>query len=311
MKYFFYIVIMSVILLSGCEQLTSTRRFTEDHYYVVTGKLYENLPVTPERAIFIGKTIPAEGGNLMEMLISDAAVQITDLQSNVVYPLEFVNEINGNSLNIGYYDASETLVPQAQKQYRLEAVFYDNLTESIDSLWAVTTVPQPIEIEIDSLVFTADTTLTGWPELVYETANLEHPLTIKAEDGSQQQLYFLFYCLENWQNARYINPFADHDYPDDEEEYEDPTYGYPRKIEYFNLYMPELDPEDGLYYIIDRSYKGNFIFYGRYSVTIYNIDDNFYQYLYRPEGYNFGGINNGIGYFGAVSGNTIFTRVIE
>ena len=63
--------------------------------------------------------------------------------------------------------------------------------------------------------------------------------------------------------------------------------------------------------MIDRGYKGAIVFYGRLSITIYNIDDNFYQYLYKPEGYNFGGIQNGIGYFGSVSGSTIYTEVVE
>jgi hypothetical protein len=278
---------------------------------VVTGRLYENEPITPDKAVFIGRSIPAEGGNLDDMFITEAEVEIHDIGNDIVYPLEFVYEITGNTINLGYYEPSGQLLPQTGETYRLRAVIQDTLMKSTDSLWAETTVPENIEIEVDSLVFTADTLQTGWPQLIWENANIDHPLVIRAENDQQKSLYFKFYCLETWENARYIIDFGGNEYPEDEDEYEDPGSGFPRKIEYFNLYTPEFDDESGNYYVIDRGYKGAIVFYGRLSITIYNIDDNFYQYLYKPEGYNFGGIHNGIGYFGSVSGSTIYTEVVE
>ena len=303
--------IIPIIIFTSCDQLVSPRRYKEEYYYVITGRLYENEAITPENAIFVGKTILADGGNIEEFVISDAQVKIIDLENEVVFPLQFIIDLTSNPINLGYFDPTGSLIPQALKSYRIEAVLVDSINYAQDTLWAEATVPKPIEIEIDTTAFTADTTLTGWPELVYDTANIDHPLTIKAEDQQTMNLYFRFFCLESWEDAIYTIEYMGNDSPEDEEEYEDPNTGFPRKIEYFNLYEPELDLQSGNYYVIDRGYKGAIIFYGRYSITVYNIDDNFFKYLYKPEGYNFGGINGGIGYFGAVSGNTVYTKVIE
>ena len=60
-----------------------------------------------------------------------------------------------------------------------------------------------------------------------------------------------------------------------------------------------------------RFFESNLLFFGRYRISVFHVDENYYRYLYKPEGYNFGGVEQGIGYFGSRSGQSIYTRVIE
>ncbi len=85
----------------------------------------------------------------------------------------------------------------------------------------------------------------------------------------------------------------------------------PRKMKFWYSYQPSLYEETDMFLITDRGYKASFIFYGRYEIQVYSIDENYYKYLYNTNGFLHGGIENGFGYFGSVSGGKLFTKIVE
>lgn len=304
------VVFLVVLIVSGCTSPTSGPRFTGKQY-VITGLLHENRPLTLDDPIFIGKTVDVSAGNLNELVIMDADVSVTHVESNQHWPLAFgVGQDASGAPLVGYYDSSGSLLPQQGQTYRIMACL-PREDGTIDSVFAQTRIPEHIEFNLDESAFTADTLAAGWPELVYETANIDHPLELIVPDDQSMRMYFSFYCLEEWYNACFTLDSMAGESPENAEEYDDPLTGQPRNLQYCSLYTGQLDAQSGLYLIQDRSYKSNLLFFGRYRINVFHIDENYYRYLYKPEGYSFGGIENGIGFFGSRSGQSIFTRVVE
>jgi len=310
MKYILLIAILSLLILS-CNDFTSSARY-DGSVFTLTGLLHEGETVSMDRAIFIGTTVDAYDGNLNDAVIDDAIVFLHNQTRNDSIQLQFFANFPQNEedpFQIGYYDPTGSFYIYADEIYYINAeIPYDNSSVILE---ATTTIPDSIIVNVlQDEFFTNDPEL-GFPELSYETANLEHPLTIGTFSPEVVKLFFQFYCLEEFQNAEYIidYPGVD-DYPEDEEDYEDPVSGMPRKIEYFTEYLPNPTEED--YFIVsDNGYKPNFVFYGKYSITIYSIDENYYNFLYKTNNYLHGGIINGFGYFGSVSGNILYTKVVE
>ena len=183
--------------------------------------------------------------------------------------------------------------------------------DSLNTIRAVTNVPKTMQVWADSLVtdvsaYTTDPQNSGWTEMIYDTIDSEHPIQIETQDGQVVNLYFEFYCLEEWQDAKYVHSFGGIEFPDSAEEYENPGDGSPRRTNIFYTFLPNENN------IVNFSfYQYAFVFYGRYRVAVKSIDDNYLQYLYKPEGYNHGGIVGGIGYFGSACSQTMFTKIVE
>ena len=297
MKKIILILIIGIVITS-CLEITSSKRHNDLQYYL-TGLLIEGSTVDFENPIIIGKTVLADGGYFDDMFIGNATIMLFEIDDSGTI-LDSVNLVSFEvAPNVYYYvDMFESLTIKPERNYRIEAQTADNF------LWASTKIPLPISILLDD-GYTADTLATGWPEMVYDTIDNEHQLQIETQDNESFCLYSEFYCLEEWQDAEYINVFGEHDFPDNEEEYENPANGSPRKITSYYLYQPQ----DNL--VNFGFYQTAFVFYGRYQLTISTVDDNYLNYLYKPEGYNHGGINGGIGYFGSSNSHTMYTKIVE
>jgi hypothetical protein len=311
-----YIIIIVVLFFTmSCSDLTSGKRF-KDASLVLTGLLYEGQTINPENPIFIGRTIDVEGGNIFDLLIEDAIVKIINLTNPDTISLEFhIDFSKGKDVGkIGYidpnWDNENGLTVLSGNRYRIEATALHN-SEYV-TVSAETTVPESIILNpTNDPSFTFDSQ-GEFPNLSYATANIEHPLRIQTFSQEPIDLFFRYYCLESFENAHYIIEFPGiGDTPEDEEEYEHPVNGMPRKMQFWYTYLPALDDDTGNFYITDRGYKASFIFYGRYRIEIYSIDTNYYHYLYKTNGYMNGGIENGYGYFGSASGGKIYTKVVE
>jgi hypothetical protein len=123
------------------------------------------------------------------------------------------------------------------------------------------------------------------------------PIVVTGPDP-EQILYLDLYCLESYQDARYVHALGSSDTPQDDNEYGGEN-GEPRHISAY-FHMNDIDPVPGGYLV---SFYGDMMwFYGRYRVTLCAIDDNEYQYLYRDHPELHGGIVGGIGVFGSTSG---------
>jgi hypothetical protein len=309
MKYILIILILSTLL--GCNDYTSDARYDEP-VFTITGLLYEGETITPDNAIFIGRSVDAYNGNLNDVVIDDADVTLYNITRNDSIQLEFIFEIpqTKNELpRIGYYDPTDSFIIYAKETYYLKADIQNEGT--IITLEATTTVPDSIVANVvQDTVFTSDP-LIDFPHLSFETANQEHPLTIGTYNEDTVKLLFQFYCEEDYENAYYIQDFPGAgDHPDDEDDYEDPIHGFPRKIEYFTEYNPNPTEYD-FFLISDNSYKINFFFYGDYKITVNSVDTNYFNFLYMTNNYQHGGIINGFGYFGSVCKDVIYTHIVE
>ncbi|MCK4654363.1 MAG: DUF4249 family protein [Candidatus Cloacimonetes bacterium] len=296
------IMILLIIfgVLFGCDDFTSSERYKDDNY-VITGLLYEGQPIQP---IFIGKTISPFNDEFTDMNIDYAEVTIKEFNGEtlidsvqlVYFPLEE---------GIGVYiDPFQIKIISSDYIYRIEAWIGDEL------VFAETEVPDSIYVLLDE-AFTTDST-TIFPQLIYETADSEHPLIIQTINDEVVNMMFKFYCLEEFEDEpQYIIVFGDHETPEDEEEYENPNDGFPRRINFFGSYLPVWNEEYQQFLVTESAYSGPIVFYGDYEISVYSISQNYFNYLYMTDGYTHGGIQNGYGYFGAVSGTSLYTEVIE
>ncbi len=133
-----------------------------------------------------------------------------------------------------------------------------------------------------------------------------YPFKLTCPD--EEQIFLLdVYCLESWEDARYIIPFGDHDRPDNEQE-----YGYeneePRHI--FAYFRIRDVAREGYIYTIGF-YSAMMVFWGNYEVSLLAIDENYYNYLYREHPEESGGIVGGIGVFGSACRDHYLVKIIE
>lgn len=307
-----------VLVILSCSDLTSGKRF-EETSLVLTGLLDENSTVNPENPVYIGRTVDVNAGNLADLFIDDEDVEYVHLidiaAQDTVSMVFYVNFEKGKEVGkFGYIDPNwnneNGLLITSGNTYRIEAKV-KHLNEWI-TISAETTVPKPITLNPlndDSFTFNPE---EEFPELSYETANTEHPLQIQTESDEAANMFFQFYCMETFDNALYIIEYpGEEETPEDEESYEHPVSGFPRKVQFWYAYEPKLLEDEQMFVITDRGYKASFIFYGRYEIQAFSVDENYYQYLYKTNGFMHGGIENGVGYFGSRSGDKIYTKVVE
>jgi hypothetical protein len=141
----------------------------------------------------------------------------------------------------------------------------------------------------------------------YEALAETYPVDVECADPEQVFVCDV-YCLERWEDARYINPFGPHDRPNDYEEYGG-SNGEPRHIfAYFRIKDVALN-EQGEYRI--DFYSAMMAFYGLYDVNVLSIDENTYNWLYRDHPEENGGVSGGIGVLGSACRRTWSLRVVE
>lgn len=301
----YIILFCAALLITSCIDFTAPERFTEESYYL-TGILKAGKYVDFDNPIIIGKTIPVEGGTFDDLFIGNANVMLFEM--NVLGEIQDSTELSSFEVASGVYfyiDLLENLIIQPEMNYKIEA-----LIDSTDLVWAETEVPKTVQVVADSLVtnnsgYTTNPNPSVWPEMVYDSIDLDHPIQIVTQDNETFNLHAEFYCLEEWYDAEYIFAMEEDTYPEDEEEYESQADGSPRKTTTFYIFQPT----DNL--VNFSFYQYAFNFYGRYQVTVNSIDDNYLNYLYKPEGYNHGGIHGGVGYFGSAISHVMYTKVME
>jgi len=294
-------IIIALLLLLGCEKTTLPKRY-EDDLHFLTGIIRVGEFVNAENPIRVGTTVSAENGNIDELI--DASVTV-NLQKIVNENVESEIELSYWEESSGFVDLDEMFEIMPNSRYRVVGYFATG-----DSIWAETVTPELINVVADTLVndnsaFTGTYPEGEWPELVYEEADEFHPIQVVTQNNNELYLYNEFYCLETYDNAKYLNPGLGDEYPADEDEYSNAATGYPQKVETFFEYQPT----DNL--VSMGFYQSNLMFYGKHQVTVYSIDQNYFNYLYQPEGYTDGGVRNGIGLLGSACGKKFYTEIVE
>jgi hypothetical protein len=153
--------------------------------------------------------------------------------------------------------------------------------------------------------------IDGGPPVAPETVRQEvlqdsYPVLVWCDDPDQVLLVDV-YCLEDWEDARYINSFGPNDSPSSYDEYGG-VNGEPRHIHAYFHAKDVVRRHDA--YLVDF-YGAMIAFYGRYQVTISAIDDNVYNFLYRDHPQEHGGIEGGIGVFGSAVRRSWTITIVE
>jgi hypothetical protein len=277
-----FAVLLFVCVL-GCAGDTTAPATREE--IVVSGHLYIGETVSIDNSILITRTQPVdEFYDLEEAAVTDALVLLRKEGRDRADTLQMVSP--------GRYAAPHVAIEE-RTTYHLSVEI-----DGESSITATTTTPHAFE-------------MTREPRQVPETMRHDeipdiYPMLLTCPE--EEQIFLLnVYCLEEWQDARYINPFGDHDQPEDFEEYGQ-TNDEPRHIfAYFRI--KNVEREEERFRI--SFYSAMMVFYGLYDVQILSIDDNYYNYLYREHPEESGGIEGGIGVFGSAHRRQYTVEVIE
>ena len=303
MKLFKLITIIALLAsIIACTDLTSSKRFHKD-YIVIAGTIIAGEPIRASNPIFVGKTIGINQGNLADMFIRNAEVFIEEIESEQrqrLFPISF-NIIDVFNVNMGYYDPTGGFIIESGKTYRLTAIV------GADTVWAETTVPDAF-IVLENSGYTHNP-LGTFPRMPHSDIDRLYPIEISVSRQKNTRVFVEYYCLEDWSNAYYVLSDFFGTTPENAADYEHPMNGSPRRMVDFGVYFP--NQRDELYVIRKPFNQLHFIFYGRYRVTIKVVDENYYTYWYRTEGFFHGGVNNGIGFFGSASRQILFTEIVR
>ncbi len=263
---------IAALLLAGCSPSTRPA-FERD--VVVFGYLHVGEAVTDSNAISVSETRPIDSDyDPAEAAVSGALVTLQ--ADGAAAPDTLAMVAPGRYANPALRIAPLTT-------YRLVVRTGDRIvTASTTTPAPITFLREPVEV----------------PGTMAQAAiGDSFPIVVAGPDPTQIVLLDL-YCLEDRANAVYVHPVADHEVPKNDREYGTPN-GPPRHVlAYFHL--GDLVPVPGGWRA--GFYGDMMVFYGRYRVSMYAIDDNEYQYLYRDDPERHGGIVGGIGVFGSVSG---------
>ena len=257
------------------------------HEVALFGTLYVGEAIDPNNAIHLSWTEPVnQYYSPANAAIDDALVTIWEDGSarvDTLFPVP---------LRPGFY---------AQPDLTIDSLTTYHLRASVDAatvLTATTTTPRPFHV------------LHGPPEIpafvVHAEIAQRFPLVFQCADPDQ---IFLIddYCVEDYNNARYVFSIGAGNTPSNYQEYGGDN-GEPRHIFAYGRVRNLAQTPDG--YTIPF-YGDLMAFYGRYTVGLYSIDGNYYSYLYRDHPELHGGIHGGIGCFSSASRKVYHVNTVE
>lgn len=301
------IPVLLALLLAACDN-TSEPRFDGD-VYTVAGLIYAGLPVSVEHPIYVTRSSEIEDFNPAGIFVADAVVSIRDLDTGQVINLEPTL----HEFKVKYQDPLAAPI-QANHRYRIEVTVpgYDKL------IWAETTVPPAVNLLTDP--YGNNPAGTGY-SLDPNTANttpftaIDSQYPIVLDTGNAAGNYNFFgetWCLEEFStDLEFTTPALGITNVTENLRDVYNAGGAFRRVQF--LYRFESGPHPGIAgnSLVFGDYGFAFVLYGRYRVSAYLVDDNFYSYTYRDEGYLNGGVNNALGYFGSASGGEMYIEIVK
>lgn len=275
-------VVLVPLLLSGCGGAPTKPKYVEE--IAVSAYLYVGEAVSDSSPVVLTRTRPVdEYYDASEAAIRDAVVTLRADDTALEDTLRMVAP--------GRY-ANPAVVIRPRTTYHLKAQVGGA------TIAASTTTPIAFDVLRAPRVM---------PDVMRLAAIADSfPLIVSCPDPEQIFLVDV-YCLEAYQNARYVHRIGSADHPKDYGEYGGDN-GEPRHISaYFRL--KDLGGGEAGYRI---SFYGDMMaFYGEYLVGVFSIDQNYYNYLYRDHPELSGGIRGGIGVFGSACRRQYHVRAVE
>lgn len=278
------VALLLPILISACGDDSTKPDFQEE--IALFGYLYVGEAVSDVNAIRLERTRPVDQYyDASQAAISNAIVTLRADSATVEDTLGMTTP--GNYANPG-------VVIRESTTYHLKAVI-DGRTVT-----ATTTTPLLFEAVREPRVITEG-------DMIQSTIADSFPIVIACPRPEQIFLVDI-YCLEDWQTARQVHQFGGGDStPDSYDEYGGDN-GEPRHIQaYFRL--REIEESDQGYLV---GFYGDMMwFFGRYTVGVFSLDENYYNYLYRDHPELNGGVTGGIGVLGSACRKQYLVKVVE
>lgn len=315
------IMIIAVLFgLAACDNNVSGPRFTGDTYSL-SGLLVSGSPVDAEHPVFITKSSSLEDFSFTELFVPNATIrifEITNGDTTAVLDLEPVVDLGQNDNlqipKIKYLDPSGHLI-QAGIRYRVEA----NIPGYSKSIWAETVVPAQVSLETDFL--DQNISLEGYSldpatqdSIAFEGLDSRYPLAVNTGNYTGNLNMFIeIYCMEEFStDLEWTIPVFGITNPDSSIAWIYNSSGDSmRRISIVAKYVARYFSAQNGNYAMLQDFAQAIAFYGRYRFTVYSVDENYFSYLYKTDGYLNGGVHNALGYFGSASGGKLYTRVVK
>lgn len=304
-------LLLILVLMSGCEDFKAADRFEGD-VYTVAGLLIAGLAITEDHPVYITKSADIQSFDPMDIFVLEAEINVIELDTGKSWSLNPMLDIA--EFKVKWIDSAENII-QPDYRYRIEVLVpgYEKLIS------AETTVPPATLLDMDYYAnnvpgegYSADSENMGY--LIYDESDLRYPLGLNTMDKAATFNFLAeLYCMEPFSTElEFTTPIFGLDNPraDMEDAYNRGGNGF-RKISYLGRFASSLPPGYHANYILLKDYRQAFIFYGRYRVSTYIVDDNYYRYKYMPEGYLYGGVKNALGYFGSASGGVMYGKIVR
>ncbi len=304
----FLLSLLLLIALSGCDNFTAPDRFDGD-VYVLAGLLYSGETISSEHPIYLTRSSSISQFNPLELFVTDAVITITDTGTKEQFTLTCIPDFV--EFKYKYIDVNEHII-QPEHTYSIEV----SIPGRTEKLTATTTVPFAADLVPDLYNHGNGFSLTeaDMNDMSYDQIDQKYPLTL--ETGAYQGAFnFMgeFYCLEEFStNLEFTTPVFGVTHADSSLASAYNAGGESiRRIKFIGRYTSQAQPGLNGNYLVVKDYKQAFVFYAPYRVSIYIADDNYYRYTYMPEGYLYGGVQGGLGYFGSVSGGRMYCKVVK
>lgn len=310
-KYVSLIVLIAALLLSSCTKFTAPERF-DGEVYSIAGLLVSGQQIDAEHPIYITRSETLADFDPMSLFVTDAVVVIKDITANLQWTLDVYPDLT--AMKIKYVDNGNHII-QPQHRYRIEVQIpgHDGLisAETVVPV-AVQLVPDFMQNNIAGEGYSLYS--TPMPTIKYNDVDRKYPLAMNTGAYAGPVNFMAeMYCLEEFSTElEFTNPVFGMDHPDAgmEDSYNAGGESI-RRIQFIGPYVSKAQEGLADNYLVIKDYRQAFVFYGNYRVTLWAADDNYYRYTYMPEGYFHGGVQGALGFFGSVSGGTLFAKIIK
>lgn len=318
LQIYIFVIMLFSILLSGCTDFVSPERFTKEHYSL-NGILKAGKTISFEDPVWIGKSTSLSNLNSAELFVNNAVVKIIqtstakDTMSFYLSPVQV--PIPDTDRLVTFYIDPMGHVIQPEFTYRIEVTIpgYNKLIS------AETTVPKAAQLVPNfnytppaGQGYTTDpndsTTTIRYPEV-----DMHYPVTLRVDGNQSVNFMVELFCREEFStDLEFTTAFMGQEHPteDLEPNYYQVSGESIRRINIMSKFVSK-QHTDSNWYVSMTDYRQAFVFYGRYQVTAYIMDDNYFTYKYMPEGYYYGGVNNALGCFGSASGGVLYTKIVK
>jgi hypothetical protein len=308
-RYIKYLLPIVLLLVASCSKFTAPERFEGD-VYSLAGLLIAGESISLQHPVYITRSAAIETFNPNSIFVDNATVVIKDITPGIAqtqFPLSYA---------MGMYIDPAANIIQAEHTYKIEIEIPGTPPVIIS---AQTTVPKQGILVPDYLNNNIPGEGYGFTEepmntMKFSDVDRKYPLAINTGDASGTFNFMAeMYCLEDFSTSlEFTTPVFGFTNPDAamEDSYNAPGESV-RRIKFMGSYLSQAQDGVAGNHLVVKDYRQAFVFYGRYRVTLYLADDNYYRYTYMPEGYFHGGVNGGLGYFGSASGGVMYTKIVK